>query len=240
MLSDTNIRQELSKRQKEPTKGISIDPFEEKRLTPVGYDLRVGNKGFSWKRRSVIDIKSEGSIRIDPNDTVIIETLESISLSRELSGTVHSTVSLSIPKGLSHISTTVDPGWVGKLLVSVHNFYDIPTELQYEDKLCTICFYRADSRATKDVGNQADREDIWNQLLDIAREQKRNSEREREQEKNRKKRENTLRIISLVLLIILASSSGILISFRDPALGAAVAGVFAVMAPVVLELLKPR
>jgi deoxycytidine triphosphate deaminase len=64
MLSDTDIKQQIEEKKQNPAKGISIDPFEEKYLTPVGYDLRIGRKGFSWKNKREIDIKQQGLIEL--------------------------------------------------------------------------------------------------------------------------------------------------------------------------------
>ncbi|NJP09891.1 MAG: deoxycytidine deaminase [Leptolyngbyaceae cyanobacterium RU_5_1] len=239
MLSDTNIRQEIAKRQNSPDEGIFIDPFEDKCLTPVGYDLRVGKQGFSWKNKEVVDIELDRKIRIEPNDTVIVQTLESVSLSKGFSGTIHSMVSKVIPKGLSHISTTIDPGWTGKLLISVHNFYDIPTELRFDEKFCTICFYTVNLEATKGTGNPSDRDDIWDGLLEKAREQEKRVKEERKKEERRRRQKNNLRIFLLLVISACALFTGLVISPKDPSLGAAIAAVLAVIVPIVLESLKP-
>ena len=232
MLSDTNIKHELNRRQTAPDDGISIEPFEEKCLTPIGYDLRVGKKGFSWKSKREINIEREGAVQIEPYDTLIVETLESISLSKGFSGTIHSSVSKVIPKGLSQISTTIDPGWTGKLLISVHNFYDVPTELRFGERLCTVCFYKVDEEATKGVGNPPDREDIWDQLLDKSSEKRR--------EEQRKQQENNRRLIVLIIIGILILILGAYISYKDPEKGAAFATFLAVGLPILLECIKPK
>jgi dCTP deaminase len=54
MLSDQDIRNQIEERKNDPDKGISIFPFEDVFLTPVGYDMRVGLKGFSWKNKREI------------------------------------------------------------------------------------------------------------------------------------------------------------------------------------------
>lgn len=230
MLSDTDIRQEIEKRKTSQNDGIAIDPFDDRSLTPVGYDLRVGAKGFSWKSKRSFDIRNDGSIKVDPYDTVIIETAESVTLSQELSGTIQSMVSKVIPKGLSHISTTVDPGWTGKLLISVHNFYDIPTELRFQERLCTICFYNVTTKATRGVGSQPDREDLWDQLLEKSNDKRR--------EDAKKRREGIKQNIVLIIIAILLLVSGFYVSSQDPVMGASLAAFLAILIPVVLELLR--
>ncbi len=142
MFSDEDIKKAIKDYQNNSEDGLFIEDFDNNSLTPVGYDLRVGEEGYSWKRKEIINIKQDGKIPIDANDTVVIRTLESLSISKKVSATIHSIVSKVIPKGLSDISTTIDPGWTGKLLISVHNNRDSSTELIYGERLCTVCFYR--------------------------------------------------------------------------------------------------
>lgn len=240
MFSDTDIKKQIEERQNNPVKGIAINPFEEKYLTPVGYDLRVGVKGFSWKNKREIDIEQEKRIEIKPNDTVIIETLESISISKEVGATIHAMVSKSVIYGLSHISTTIDPGWTGKLLISIHNFRDSSVELRFRDSFCTVCFYRAESESIALLGRPIDRDDIWERLLEIGKEEKDRQAREIQIQKERGKTQDRVRIALMVIFILLASFIGIQVSFKDPALGASLAAFLAVVSPSIVELLKPK
>ncbi|MDB9430844.1 deoxycytidine deaminase [Microcystis aeruginosa CS-555/01A07] len=174
MLNNKDIQDELSAWANKPqVNGLNIDNFEPNSLTPVGYDLRVGYQGFSWKRKKIINIQEQKSIQIDPDDTVVIYTFESISLSMNISGTIHSIVRRVVIDGLSHISTTVDPGWNGQLLIAIHNYRDIPVVLNYKDRLCTICFYKMSSEATDNRRTEPNRTDIWDQLIAKSEERKR-------------------------------------------------------------------
>ncbi|QIR39213.1 deoxycytidine deaminase [Tolypothrix sp. PCC 7910] len=240
MLSDTDIRNQIENRKNNSTKGIYINPFEEKYLTPVGYDLRVGVKGFSWQSKREIDIEQEKKIEIKPNDTVIIETLESISLSKEIGANIHAMVSKSVIYGLSHISTTIDPGWTGKLLISIHNFRDSSVELRFRDSFCTVCFYKVESESTAILGRPIDRDDIWERLLEIAKEEKDRQAREIQLKKEKEKTEDRIRITLIVLFILLTSFIGLQVSFKDAALGASLAAFLAVVSPSIINLLKPK
>jgi len=162
MLSDVDIRAELGK-------GISIEPFEESFLTPVGYDLRVGTYAFSWKNAREIRV-DEKPFTIAPHDTVLVETHESICLSKRFGGTVHSIVSFVSAHGLTHVSTTIDPGWEGKLLIQLHNYSERAIPLKFKEPLCTICFYKMESEAEKGHGRDRNREDIKTWLWTVAEE----------------------------------------------------------------------
>ncbi|WP_199322343.1 MULTISPECIES: dCTP deaminase domain-containing protein [Calothrix] len=202
--------------------------------------MRVGVKGFSWRNKREIDIEQEKIIEIKPNDTVIIETLESISLSKEIGATIHAMVSKSVIYGLSHISTTIDPGWTGKLLISIHNFRDNSVELRFRDSFCTVCFYRVESESTAILGRPIDRDDIWERLLEIAKEEKDRQARETQIKKEKEKTEDRIRITLMVVFILLTSFIGLQVSFKDAALGASLAAFLAVVSPSIIELLKPK
>ncbi len=240
MFSDEDIKKAMTNYQNNSEDGLFIEDFDNNSLTPVGYDLRVGEEGYSWKRKEIINIKQDGKIPIEANDTVVIRTLESLSLSRKVSGTIHSIVSKVIPKGLSDISTTIDPGWTGKLLISVHNNRDSSTELTYGERLCTVCFYKVGLESKKNRGTSENRDDLWEQLKEKAREEEARIKNANNQEENNRKKENTKRERLLIFLIIVVSVGGILASSQDPTIGSSIAAFLAVIAPVVYDkFLKP-
>ena len=129
---------------------IKIEPFEEECLTPVGYDLRVGDHAVSWRKRCDISVKEERQITIDPGDTVLLSVRERIQTSKKIAGTIHSKVSL-VSRGFSHVSTTVDPGWKGELTVLISNVRDIPLTLKFEQPFCTLVLHKTFSPATKEA-----------------------------------------------------------------------------------------
>lgn len=229
MFSDVDIKQQLQERKKNSERGILIEPFEDKYLTPVGYDLRVGKKGFSWNSKEEVDIEGKRRIEIKPNDTIVIETLESVSLSKEVGATIHSMATRVITQGLSQISTTIDPGWTGRLLISFHNYRDSSVELRLGDSFCTICFYRVESKSKVSLGRPPDRDDLWQQLIEISRQEKKKKE-----EENRRRNFGRWAFIAIGLLV------GVIISIRKPDIGASVATFLAVFSPLVYDNLKPR
>lgn len=235
MLSDQGIRDRLD------TREIVIGGFKEDCLTPVGYDLRVGAKAFSWKKLCKIDVSDSDPLRIEPQDTVIIETFESIDLSRRVSGTLHAMATHSLRRGLSHISTTVDPGWTGKLLVSLHNNLDTCVELQVEETFCTICFYEVQSEAQKDVRRAPGRTDIWVELLDRAKDERERLDKEQKRQKrNREELENRRRIFYAFILLLVLAAGFVGYFFWEPEKGALL--MSGITAGVVLfpEILKSR
>jgi dCTP deaminase len=166
--------------------------------------------------------------------------LENLTLSKEIAATIHAMVSKSVIYGLSHISTTIDPGWTGKLLISISNYRDSSVDLRFEDSFCTVCFYKLETEAKLPSYRPPGRSDIWARLLDIAKDEKDKQAREIQIKKGKEKIEDRVRIGLMVAFILLASSIGLQISFKDPALGAALAAFLAVVCPGIIELLKPK
>jgi deoxycytidine triphosphate deaminase len=240
LFSDEDIRKALEEHNNNPENGLIIEPFDRKYLTPVGYDLRVGKQGFSWNKKRIINIESDGKIQIDANDTVVIQTLESISLSKKVAATVHSIVSKIITKGLSDISTTVDPGWTGKLLISIHNYRDSSTELRFQEYFCTVCFYRVDLESKINLNRSIDRDELWELLLEKAEDERKRIEQAKSQQEIQIRNANKIRQLQLIFFIVIALTGGIATSIINPTVGSSIAAFLAVIAPVVYDkFLKP-
>ncbi|MGB3205860.1 MAG: hypothetical protein WBB28_12795 [Crinalium sp.] len=238
MYSDVDINEEIQARKTDAKLGIAIKPFNPNYLTPVGYDLSIGIKGFSWEKKSEIDIENEGKIEIEPNDTVVVETLESISLSKQVGATIHSMATRAVLQGLSHISTTIDPGWNGKLLISFHNYKDTSVELRFKDSFCTVCFYRVESESQVSLGRPPDRVDLWQNLIEVARQERKRQEKDLQIRESKKKQEERIRNILLVGFIIIAGSISHYISANKPEYGASFAAFLALFAPIIYKLLE--
>ena len=97
---------------------LIIEPFEEKNVTAVGYDVSVGN--FVYVLGQGLLSPSNGVYRVPSGATIQILTKETMWLSSKLAATIHSRV-LLVSRGLAHISTTIDPSWAGPLLITTTN-----------------------------------------------------------------------------------------------------------------------
>src|SRR5947207_519243 len=133
LLTDRDIRKLLDK-------DIIISPFEEKSLTPVGYDFRVGTFVYSLDRHALLTPVS-GSYELPPKNTILILTKETLWVSGRIGGLFHSKVSL-VSKGLSPIATTLDPGWFGPLLITFRNNTDRPISLQEGATFVTLVMFK--------------------------------------------------------------------------------------------------
>jgi dCTP deaminase len=96
-MSDTTIKRLVNGDQ------IRIDPFDESRLTPAGYDLGV-----------------DKDISLNPGERKLVATLERVELPPNLLGILHLRSSFA-REGLLASLALVDPGFKGQLTVSLLN-----------------------------------------------------------------------------------------------------------------------
>jgi len=163
VLTDTDIRSLLCDQREWADKQnkLHIFPFLEDRLTPVGYDLRVGDRFATTEQPEQRILKGNDELVVTPGSVVLIETLETIGMPKNklYCGLIESKVSL-VAQGLSDVSTTVDPDWQGRMLVALHNPTDSPVTLRREQPFCTLVLFKNLSPATKDCGKPEGRSDI--------------------------------------------------------------------------------
>jgi deoxycytidine triphosphate deaminase len=138
MLSEVDILKRLG------SGDLKIVPYEGGCLTGVGYDLRLGDYGYSLKTNKKFEINKDKGISIGPQETIVVTTMEKISIPKDLSGTIHSQVK-RMQLGLQAISTTADPNWIGIPLIHVTNNLKKEVWLTHGDTICTICFHELKS-----------------------------------------------------------------------------------------------
>lgn len=163
LLTDTDLREMICPEEKwSDTDKIHIHPFSEENLTPIGYDFTVGTLYSSTRAGGPFKLKKTDRITIKPADVLLVHTFEKLEMpkNKTISGLVASRVS-RVSEGLSHVSTTVDPDWRGKLLIALTNYSRKPVVLKVGDGLCTVVFFENKTPATKDCGKTTDRADIF-------------------------------------------------------------------------------
>ncbi|MBD2533174.1 hypothetical protein H6G97_27825 [Nostoc flagelliforme FACHB-838] len=157
MLSDRDIESLLNKE-------IVIYPYDaDKNLTPVGYNLNPSNFVYSINSKSLIQkthtSKGKPIYKIPHHDTVLILTQEAVWVSKKIGGTFHSKVGV-VSLGFGHISTTLDPGWAGPLLISLNNPTLHDLELPADKSFVTLIFYKVRSIASRNHDNDPSRSDL--------------------------------------------------------------------------------
>lgn len=135
-LSDRDIKKLLGKQ-------IYIYPFKEENLKGGSYNLTASKYAIIEeyecdKKVSKLIVDGE-NIVIPAGKTGIVETKESIYVSRWITGTYHSRVSM-VNKGLGHIGTTLDPDYFGISAIALHNTTNEDITIKVGDSIATVMF----------------------------------------------------------------------------------------------------
>ncbi|MEA5553259.1 hypothetical protein VB713_20165 [Anabaena cylindrica UHCC 0172] len=103
----------------------------------ASYDLRVGDEYRDHRDSGKTDLLSNGKISLQPGSAVIIETAELVHFPKSRFGHVVPKVSL-LQQGLSNTSSKIDPGYRGKLSITVFNLGKRTVELKQGQVFCTL------------------------------------------------------------------------------------------------------
>ncbi len=154
MLSDVDIVKQLGK-------NIYIYPFKEENLKGASYNLTAS--AMAWSITDRDNIVEDKKIKIKPHDTGLIYTNEIVCITKTIAGTFHSRVN-NVSHGCGHIGTTLNPGWFGRLLISITNHTDKTIDIDVNSSFVTLIFYYLNHKSTND------QDDNTNSRLDILNE----------------------------------------------------------------------
>ena len=122
---------------------IIIHPYDEKYLKGIGYNFRAGPLAWSVNSKKPLPVVEKDGTKfyiVSANDVALVMTREIISVDETIAGTFHSKVD-KVSIGFSHVSTTLDPGWIGPLLISIANNKNKDLLLRIDDTFITLIFY---------------------------------------------------------------------------------------------------
>ncbi|MCK4446364.1 MAG: hypothetical protein KAW56_04710 [Candidatus Marinimicrobia bacterium] len=143
------------------------DPNE----TNVSYDLRVGNEYRDHRNIGKNNLQEGDFIEFLPGSAVIIETEEFVHFPNSAFGYIVPKVSL-LQKGISNTPSKVDPGYKGKLLITVFNLGKKNVKLKRGERFCSLHIVkvlegaRPYDKAPKSIVGAAKRK-IWQKIRDI-------------------------------------------------------------------------
>jgi len=144
---------------------VIIHPYEEKNLKGIGYNFRVGPMAWSANTKKQLDVVQKDGYRaflVNPDDVALVMTRECISVDGTIAGTFHSKVD-KVSTGFSHISTTLDPNWIGPLLIAIANQKNHTLDLRIDDTFITLIFYKV-TESQYGHSNPGGRTDILQKL----------------------------------------------------------------------------
>ena len=138
ILSDSDIKNSIE------NNDLSIEPFNEKNLTPNGYDLSIDE---IYIRKTDQHIK-DGIAKIPPLTWFAISTKEFVKMGPQITSQLWIRSSYA-RKGVMASFGKVDAGFHGTLTISCFNSNDEQLELPIGDRFCQIVFENLSSKPSE-------------------------------------------------------------------------------------------
>ena len=155
ILADDTIRQLVESKQ------IAIEPFHEDAVQPASYDLRLGRralispKGPEERGRAVDLEKEKGQmLEILPGQFVAILTEEKLALPNDVCARFGLKSNLARKGLIAFGGIQVDPGFVGRLVISLVNVGPELIEIKIGTPAFTIEFQKLEAPAVKPYGGE--------------------------------------------------------------------------------------
>lgn len=125
--------------------GMSIEPFEDKCLTPNGYDLRIAEVLIPDESQDVI---REGKVVVPPQTRFLVSTMERVRMPIDACGSLFLRSSYA-RRGVFGSFGKVEAGFEGTLTVGGFNAGRAALELPVGDRFCQLVFERLESLPQK-------------------------------------------------------------------------------------------
>ena len=138
ILSREQILEERNRR------AIEIEPFDEEMVQPASYDLKVGKDAATIPKNGEprIDLEKERILIIPAYAPAIIWAKEHLRLPLDLAGRFGLKSHLSRRGIYASVGPQVDPGFVGKLSVTLFNFTPLSVPINYDDPFLSLELHR--------------------------------------------------------------------------------------------------
>lgn len=122
-----------------------LDPFDGKVcLTPVGYDLRIGEKIWLLSSGKKTKLKHGESVEIPPRERFAVESLEKVKMKENMVAFIATRISL-LWNGLTSLGTKIDPMFQDKVTLIFSNDSDTPLTLEHGQRICNVIFFEYDN-----------------------------------------------------------------------------------------------
>ena len=128
---------------------IKIEPFDPSCIQPASYDFRVGEEGLTTGGKEKINVKEKGLMLLEPGDFGVVSSLETIDMPNDHSGRIGIRSFYSRQGLFAATGPQIDPGFRGKLFVTIINLSPNVISLPYKEKFVTIEFHRLNEPVTK-------------------------------------------------------------------------------------------
>lgn len=125
-----------------------VSPFDENCVQPASYDLRIGALVYAPPNPDQpIDLSSNGGVyRLPPYGNAVLTTFEDLKLPADILGRIGLKSGLARRGIVASTGPQIDPGFEGKLFVSIFNVTAVSHVLKYQDTFLTIEFHTLDQK----------------------------------------------------------------------------------------------
>ena len=144
ILSDKDIMESLM------TGLLGISDFDEKGLTPNGYDLRIAE--ISVRGSDIVH--REGVVTVPPRTVFYVSTVERIKMTDDVCAQLWLRTSW-IRKGVMASFGNIDAGFEGTLTLGAFNATDDPIEIPINERFCQIVFETLTSCSDKSYSKRS-------------------------------------------------------------------------------------
>ena len=149
---------------------LGIKHFSEKYLQPATYDLRIGPSIYlpGENPEKAISISQNGGFhKLAPYQNVVLMTYETLRIPEKIAGRFGLKSGYTRRGLIASAGPQVDPGFKGKLLVTVYNFSAAPYILRYKKPFLSIEFHALDRAPQKTYdGPYQNKEEITPEIVE--------------------------------------------------------------------------
>lgn len=140
ILVDHQIREAVEKHD------LVITDFDPKCVQPASYDLRIGKYVYGPPNPDQpADLSLDGgAFRLPPYGNAVLTTHEDLKLPSHMAGRIGLKSGLARLGMFASTGPQIDPGFEGKLFVSIFNVTAVPHVLTYRETFLTIEFHNLD------------------------------------------------------------------------------------------------
>jgi dCTP deaminase len=137
---------------------ISIEPFDDPKLQPASYDLTLGSVLLAGTGR--VDLSGSADFVLESNTWASIASREVIGLPNNITARYGIPSSLARRGVISFGGPQIDPGYRGKLFVSVYNPTLEPINLRFGQDFFTVIFEDVGGECEGYAGTYQDQKDF--------------------------------------------------------------------------------
>lgn len=128
---------------------LTIDPFSEESLSSATYDLGIGDTAIVSTRNAPLDLSRERRLLLEPFSTALVFTDEILKLSNWISGRIGPRSNLLQHGIFVSAGPQIDPGFSGRLFVTLINITEQPFAINYRSRFLSIEFHVLSERPEK-------------------------------------------------------------------------------------------